>query len=102
MTESRKLTEERRAKRRMKQLASERYAENHRDCMSLLDLIREHLKSHAEKAAKKPADWTYVGDVASTREELKAVLLSLLIGKYPWSETEASRFIEDLLEKVNE
>ena len=102
MTESRKETEARRTKRRMKQLAAERYAEYQNDIGALLGLIADELKAHAEAAAKRPTAWGYAGDLEHVRGSLKEVLVSFLIGRHGWSETEASRFIEDHLESMHE
>ena len=101
-TESRKDIEARRMKRQLKQTAAERYAENQKDIAVLTDLIGEELRVHAEQAAKEPKDWGYAGDAGRVRESLKGILESLLIGRHEWSETEASRFIEDHLENMRE
>jgi len=100
MTESRKDIEAARVKRQLKQTAAERYADHQRDIGALLDLVGEELRVHAETAAKKPKDWGYAGDLGRIRERMKEVLQSLLIGRYEWSETDASRFIEDHLEEM--
>jgi len=100
MTESRKDIEAARVKRQLKQTAAERYADHQRDIGALLDLVGEELRVHAETAAKKPKDWGYAGDLGRVREALKDILQSFLIGRYGWSETEASRFIEDHLEEM--
>lgn len=100
MTESRKDIEAARVKRQLKQTAAERYADHQKDIGALLDLVGEELRVHAEAAAKKPKDWGYAGDLGRVRENLKDILQSFLIGQYGWSETEASRFIEDHLEEM--
>ena len=100
MTESRRDIEAQRIKRQLKQTAAERYAENQKDIAVLIDLIGEELRVHAQEAAKEPKDWGYPGDLGSVREGMKRILESLLIGRYDWSETEASRFIEDHLEDM--
>ena len=97
MTESRKDIEARRIKRQLKQTAAERYAENQKDIAVLTDLIGEELRVHAERAAEDPTDWGWPGELGRVRENMKGILESLLIGRYEWSETEASRFIEDHL-----
>lgn len=102
MTETRKDIEKRRIARQLKQTAAERYADHQDDIGALLDLIGEELRVHAETAGKKPKDWGYAGDLGRVRETLKSLLESLLIGRYEWSETEASRFIEDHLETLRE
>lgn len=102
MTESRKETEARRVKRRTKQLATERYAEYQNDIGALLGLVGDELKAHAEAAAKRPTAWGYAGDLMHTRESLKEILISFLVGRHGWSETEAYRFIEDHLEAMHE
>jgi hypothetical protein len=98
--EDRKEIEAARVKRQLAQTAAERYADHQKDIGALLDLIGEELRAHAEAAAKKPQDWGCVGDIGRVRESLKEILQSFLIGRYEWSETEASRFIEDHLEKM--
>jgi hypothetical protein len=100
MTESRKNMEATRVKRQLKQTAAERYADHQKDIGMLLDLVAEELRVHAETAAKKPQDWGYVGDLGHIRESLQEILKSFLISRYGWSETEASRFIEDHLEEM--
>ena len=95
MTESRKKTAVKKVKRQMRQSASERYSECLGDIGMLLDLIGSELKVHAKTATEKPKDWGYPGDLAHIRESLKQVLVFLLVGRYGWSETEASRFFEE-------
>jgi len=100
--ENRKEIEARRAKRRVKQTAAERYADHRNDIGIMLDLVGEELRVHAERASKDPKDWGYAGDLGHIRESLKRILESLLIGRYEWSAGEASRFIEDHLEEMRE
>ena len=100
MTESRKDIEARRIKRQLKQTAAERYADHQGDIAVLMDLVGEELRVHAAQAAKEPKDWGYAGDLGRVRGSMKGILESLLIGRYEWSETEASRFIEDHLEDM--
>jgi hypothetical protein len=100
MAETRKDVEKRRIGRQLKQTAAERYADHQQDIGVLLDLVAEELRVHAERAAEDPKDWGYAGDLGRVRETLKGLLESLLIGRYEWSETEASRFIEDHLENM--
>ena len=100
MGETRKDIEKRRIGRQLRQTAAERYADHQQDIGVLLDLVAEELRVHAERAAENPKDWGYAGDLGRVRESLKGLLESLLIGRYEWSETEASRFIEDHLEDM--
>ena len=100
MTEDQKEIEKRRIGKQLKQSAAERYADQQADIGALLDLVGEEMRVHAERAAKDPGNWGYAGDAGHIRESLKGVLASLLIGRYEWSETEASRFIEDHLEEM--
>ena len=102
MADDRKQIEAKRIKKQLKQSAAERYADLQADIGALLDLIAEEARVHAERAAKEPRNWGYVGDVGHIRESLKGVLASLLIGRYEWSEIETSRFIEDHLEEMRE
>ncbi len=102
MTKDRKEIEKRRIGKQLKQSASQRYADQQSDIGALLDLIGQEARVHAERAAKAPGNWGFVGDAGHIRESLKSVLASLLIGRYEWSETEAARFIEDHLEDVRE
>ncbi len=98
--QDRKNIEAQRAKRQAAQTAAERYADHQADVGVLLDLITEELRVHAEAAVKKPTDWGFAGDIGRVRQSMKDVLGSLLIGRYEWSETETSRFIEDHLEDL--
>ena len=100
--ENQKDIEARCAKRKVKQSAAERYADHQNDIGIMLDLVGEELRVHAERAGKDPKDWGYAGDLGHIRESLKRVLESLLIGRYEWSETEASRFIEDHIESMRD
>jgi hypothetical protein len=100
MTESRKDIEAARVKRQLKQTAAQRYADHQNDIGVLLDLIGEEMRVHAETAAKKPKDWGFAGDLGRVRESLKDILHSCIIGRHSWSETEASRFIEDHIEEM--
>ena len=100
--EERKEIERRRIKRQLKQSAAERYADHRNDIGALLDLIAEELRVHAERAAEDPKNWGWAGDLGRVRRCLKDILASLLIGRYEWSETEASRIIEDHLEDMRE
>lgn len=100
--ETRKETEARRAKRQLKQTATERYSDHQNDIGALLDLIGEELRVHAEAAAKQPKNWGFAGDLANTRGTLKQILAGFLIGRYDWTETEAARFIEDHLEDMRQ
>jgi len=100
--ETRKETEARRAKRQLKQTAAERYADYQGDIGALLDLIGEEVKAHSARAAEKPRDWGYVGDLEHVKSSLKEILAGFLITRYEWTETEAARFIEDHLEEMRE
>lgn len=102
MKEDRKEIEKRRVGKQLKQSAAERYADQQTDIGALLDLVGEEMRVHAERAATDPTNWDYAGDAGRIRESLKGILASLLIGRYEWSETEASRFIEDHLEDMRE
>ena len=102
MAENRKGIEKRRVGRQLKQTAADRYADHQADIGALLDLIGEEVRANAERAANDPKNWGYAGDTGRIRESLKGILESLLIGRYEWSETEASRFIEDHLEEMRE
>ncbi len=100
MTESRKDIETSRVKRQLEQTAAQRYADHRRDVAVLMDCVQMELDHHAGRAAGKPNDWGYAGDLGRIRELMKDILRSLLIGRYEWSETEASQFIEDHLESM--
>ena len=100
VAEDRKGIEKMRVARQFKQSASERYADHQADIGPLLDLIGEEMRVHAERAAREPEDWGFAGDAGRVRKGLKVILASLLIGRYEWSETEASRFIEDHMEDM--
>jgi len=102
MNKSRKDIEADRVKRQLEQTAAERYADHRRDVAVLMDCIQMELDDHAGRAAEKPNDWGYAGDLGRIRESMKDILRSLLIGRYEWSETEAARFIEDHLEEMRE
>ena len=102
MIESRKGIEAARVKRQLDQTAAQRYADHRRDVAVLMDCIQMELDHHAGRAAEKPNDWGCAGDLGRIRESMKDILRSLLIGRYEWSETEASRFIEDHLEAMRE
>lgn len=84
--------------RQLRQTAAERYADHQQDIRALMDMIAEELRVHAQQAAGDPLDWGYAGDLGRIRHSLKGLLESQLIGRYNWSETEASRFITDYLE----
>jgi len=100
--ENRKDIEAAHVKRRLDQTAAERYADHRRDVAVLMDCIQMELDHHAARAAEKPNDWGCAGDLGRIRELMKDILRSLLMGRYEWSETEASRFIEDHLEAMRE
>jgi len=97
-----KQIERRRIKRQLNQTAGERYADVKNDISALLDLIGEEMRVHAQGAEAHPKNWGNVGDATTIKTSLKNVLEFLLIGRYGWTETEASRFIEDHLESLRE
>ena len=96
--EDRKQIEARRVKRRLKQTAAESYADHRADIGVLMDCIQTELADHAKRAARKPQDWGFPGDLDLVRDALKDIFELLLVGQHGWSSTEASRFIEDFLE----
>jgi len=98
----RKQIEAERITRQLKQTAAERYADLRRDIAILMDCIEMELDAHAERAAEKPTDWGFVGDMARIREAMSDILRTLLIGRHGWSETEATRVIEDHLDAMRE
>jgi hypothetical protein len=100
--EEQKQIERRRIKRQLNQTAIERYTDVKNDIASLLDLIGEEMRVHAQGAEAHPKNWGNTGDATNIRTSLKNVLEFLLIGRYSWTETEASRFIEDHLESLRE
>ena len=99
---TRKQIEAERITRQLKQTAAERYADQRRDIAVLMDCIQMEIEAHAERAAEKPADWGYVGDIGRVRESMRDVLQTLLIGRYGWSEIDAARFVSDHLEAMRE
>ena len=99
---NRKQIEAERITRQLKQTAAERYADQRRDIAVLMDCIQMEIEAHAERAAEKPADWGYVGDIGRVRESMRGVLQTLLIGRHGWSEIDASRFVTDHLEAMRE
>ena len=99
---NRKQIEAERITRQLKQTAAERYADQRRDFAVLMDCIQMEIEAHAERAAEKPADWGYVGDIGRVREAMRGVLQTLLIGRHSWSEIDAARFVSDHLEAMRE
>jgi hypothetical protein len=97
---TRKQIEAARITRQLKQTAAERYADQRKDIAVLMDCIQMELDEHAKRAAEKPTDWGFVGDMGRVRESMRDVLLTLLIGRHGWSETEAARFVTDHLETM--
>lgn len=97
MNEKRKQIERERVKRQLNQTAAERYADIKNDVAAILDLIGQELDVHATVAAAHPRNWCNVGELASVRETLKAVLAVFLTG---WLGTDTYRFIEDHLESM--
>lgn len=100
MNENRKQIERARVRRQLHQTAGERYANVKNDIAALLDLIAEEMRVHAQGAEAHPKNWGNVGDAHNIRTSLKGVLEFLLIGRYQWTESETSRFIEDHLETM--
>ena len=99
---TRKQIEAERITRQLKQTAAERYADQRRDIAVLMDCIQMELNEHAKRAAEKPTDWGFVGDMGRVREAMRDVLQTLLIGRHGWSETDAARFVTDHLEAMRE
>ena len=99
---TRKQIEAARIKRQLKQTAAERYADQRKDIAVLMDCIQMEMDAHAERAAAKPTDWGYVGDMGRIRESMRDILQTLLIGRHGWSETDAARFVTDHLEAMRE
>ena len=99
---TRKEIEAGRIARQLKQTAAERYADQRGDIAVLMDCIQMELDAHAERAAAKPTDWGFVGDMGRVRESMREVLQTLLIGRHGWSETEAARFVTDHMEAMRE
>ena len=99
---TRKQIEAERITRQPKQTAAERYADQRNDIAVLMDCVQMEIDAHAERAAAKPTDWGYVGDMGRIRESMRGILQTLLIGRHGWSETEAARFVADHLEAMRE
>jgi len=99
---TRKQIEAERIARQLKQTAAERYADQRHDVAILMDCIQTELDAHARRAAAKPTDWDFVGDMGRIRAAMRDILQTLLIGRYGWSETEAARFVTDYLEAKRE
>ena len=59
------------------QTAAEAYEANRRDIILLADLLKAELERHAERAAAKPGDWGFAGDLGSVRRRIIEVLASL-------------------------
>lgn len=102
MTATRKQIEAKRIKRQLKQTASERYADQRNDIAVMMDCIQMELDEHAKRAAAKPTDWGFVGDMGRVRESMCEILQTLLIGRHGWSETEAARFVTDHMEAMRD
>jgi len=98
----RKRIEGKRIARQIEQTAAERYADQRHDVAILMDCIQMELDAHARRAAAKPTDWGFVGDMGRIREAMREILQALLIGRHGWSETEAARFVTDHLEAMRE
>jgi len=97
--EARKKIETERIKEQLKRTAAEQYTVFNNDCAILLDLIGQELAAHAERAAKEPKAWTWVGDVAHVRESLENILAQFMIGRFG-NETETHRAIADHLAEM--
>ena len=59
------------------QTAAEAYEANRHDTIVLVDLLKAELDRHAERAAAKPRDWGFAGDLGSVRRRIIEVLASL-------------------------
>ena len=99
---TRKQIEAERIKRQLKQTAAERYADQRKDIAVLVDCIQMELDEHAKRAAEKPTDWGYVGDMGRIRESMREILQTLLIGRHGWTEVETARFVTDHLEAMRD
>jgi hypothetical protein len=99
--EHRPRIEAERAKQRLGQTAAEAYAERWADIAVIMDCLSMELDKHAKLAAEYPENWGFAGELGRIRETVKSVLESMLISLYGWSETEASRFIDDRLEAMH-
>ena len=99
---TRKQIEAERIKRQLKQTAAERYADQRKDIAVLMDCIQMELDEHAKRAAEKPTDWGYVGDMGRIRESMREILQTLLIGRHGWTEIETARFVADHLEAMRD
>lgn len=97
--EVRKKIETERIKEQLKRTAAEQYTVLNNDCAVLLDLIGQEIAAHAERAAKEPKHWGYVGDVAHVRETLENILAQFMVGRFG-SETETHRAIADHLAEM--
>ena len=102
MTATRKQIEAARIKRQLKQTAAERYADQRNDIAVMMDCITMELDDHAKRAAAKPTDGGFVGDMGRVHESMREILQTLLIGRHDWNETEAARFVTDHLETMRE
>ena len=60
-----------------RQTAAEAYDSNRHDIILLVDLLKAELDHHAERAAAKPRDWGFAGDLGSVRRRIMEVLASL-------------------------
>jgi hypothetical protein len=97
--EDRKDLEAARLKRQLEQTAAGMYADRRKELAVLLDDLQVELEAHARRAAKKPGDWSYPGDLLRIRAILQGILQSLLIGRHGWTASEAARFIADRLDQ---
>jgi hypothetical protein len=86
----------------LKQTAAERYADQRGDIAVLMDCIQMEIDAHAERAAAKPNDWGYVGDMGRIRESMLEILQTLLIGRHGWTEIETARFVTDHLDAMRD
>ncbi len=50
--------------------AEQEYRQNAEQIESLIAQLKDELEAHAEKAAKRPRDWSYAGSLGHVREGL--------------------------------
>lgn len=81
--------------------AAAQYANHRKDIEAILELLKRELQAHERAAAAAdPRDWRPAGDLESAKESLKNVLASFLCTPNDWSEAEASRRIEGMIEAL--
>ena len=59
------------------QTAADAYRQHRNDIAAVTDLIEQELKVHAERAAAKPKDWGFAGDLAAVKHRLILALAML-------------------------